>query len=150
MPDLAAYLDRIRAAHGDVPGFDPAGPGIAARLLILLETPGPRIGLTGVVSLVNPAGTARNLRRFLAETGIDGREVLLWNAVPWVIQPGGPIRPPRDGGRPSVSPEALYARRAYGAALHRRHGRAVFGSRLLLWLAGALVVLALALIALGH
>ena len=95
MPDLAAYLDRIRAAHGDVPGFDPAGPGIAARLLILLETPGPRIGLTGVVSLANPAGTARNLRRFLAETGIDGREVLLWNAVPWVIQPGGPIRPPR-------------------------------------------------------
>ena len=71
MPDLAAYLDRVRAAHGEVPGFDPAGPGAGARLLILLETPGPRIGLTGVVSLANPAGTARNLRRFLAEAGID-------------------------------------------------------------------------------
>lgn len=95
MPDLAAYLDRLRAARGDVPGFDPAGPGAAARLLILLETPGPRIGLTGVVSLANPAGTARNLRRFLAEAGINERDVLLWNAVPWVIQPGGPVRPPR-------------------------------------------------------
>lgn len=95
MPDLAAYLDRLRAAHGEVPGFDPAGPGAAARLLILLETPGPRIGRTGVVSLANPSGTARNLRRFLEGAGIDGRCVLLWNAVPWVIQAAGPIRPPR-------------------------------------------------------
>lgn len=95
MPDLAAYLDRLRAARGDVPGFDPAGPGAAARLLILLETPGPRIGQTGVVALSNPAGTARNLRRFLGEAGIDERDVLLWNAVPWVIRPGGAIRPPR-------------------------------------------------------
>ena len=95
MPDLLAYLDRIRATHGDVPGFDPAGPGAAARLLILLETPGPRIGLTGFVALSNPAGTARNLRRFLAEASIDERDVLLWNAVPWIIQPSRPVRPPR-------------------------------------------------------
>lgn len=95
MPSLAAFVERVRAAHGDVPDFDPAGGGAAARLLVLLETPGPRIGETGVVSIDNPSGTARNLRRFLAEAGIAQRDLVLWNAVPWVIHAGGPNRAPR-------------------------------------------------------
>lgn len=95
MPSLAAFVERLRAEHEDVPGFDPAGGGAAARLLILLETPGPRIGETGVVSIDNPSGTARNLRRFLAEAGIAQHHLVLWNAVPWVIHAGGPNRAPR-------------------------------------------------------
>lgn len=95
MSDLDAFVDRLRAAHGDVPNFDPAGGGGAARLLILLETPGPRIGETGVVSIDNPSGTAHNLRRFLAEASIAQRDLLLWNAVPWVIHADGPNRAPR-------------------------------------------------------
>lgn len=43
-----------------------------------------------------------------------------------------------------------HARREYGTALHRRHGRALAGSRALLLLAGALLVVALALIVLGR
>lgn len=95
MPSLAAFVERLRAEHGNVPDFDPAGGGASARLLILLETPGPRIGETGVVSIDNPSGTARNLRRFLADAGIAQRDLVLWNAVPWVIHAGGPNRAPR-------------------------------------------------------
>lgn len=48
-----------------------------------------------------------------------------------------------------LEPEG-HERRAFGAAMHRRHGRAVFGSRVLLWLAGVLVLVALLLMMLGH
>ncbi|MFN8569683.1 MAG: hypothetical protein U0Z44_19630 [Kouleothrix sp.] len=41
-------------------------------------------------------------------------------------------------------------RREFGTALHRRHGRAVAGSRLLLVLAGLLLGAALLLIGLGR
>jgi hypothetical protein len=41
-------------------------------------------------------------------------------------------------------------RREYGAALHRRHGRAVVGSRALLLIGGLLTIVALALILVGR
>lgn len=45
---------------------------------------------------------------------------------------------------------AGYARREYGTVLHRRHGQAVVGSRMLLLLGVLLAALALALIILGR
>ncbi len=72
-----------------VPHFDPADGGIDARLLLLLETPGPGPERTRFVSRDNPSGTARNLRRYLDEAGIDRREMLLWNTVPWIMHPPG-------------------------------------------------------------
>jgi CRISPR/Cas system-associated exonuclease Cas4 (RecB family) len=45
---------------------------------------------------------------------------------------------------------AGYERREYGTALHRRHGRAVAGSRTLMLLGAALAVAALVLIVLGR
>ena len=71
--------------------------GTEAHLLILLETPGPHVHRTGIVSADNPSGTARNLRRFLAEAGLPRHERVIWNAVPWVIHGGGPNRAPRAG-----------------------------------------------------
>ncbi len=91
----------MRTGHGgpdrDVPDVDPNDGGTEARLLILLETPGPRIGRTGIVSADNPSGTARNLRGFLGEAGLPRHERVIWNAVPWVIHGGGPNRAPRAG-----------------------------------------------------
>ncbi len=78
-----------------MPDVDPDDAGTEARLLILLETPGPHIHRTGIVSADNPSGTARNLRRFLAEAGLPRHERVIWNAVPWVIHSGGPNRAPR-------------------------------------------------------
>ena len=82
---LTAYVARLRGVHGLVPDADPADGGVAARLLLLLETPGPGIGRSGIVSADNPTGTGRNLRRFFAESGIARSDRVIWNAIPWVI-----------------------------------------------------------------
>ena len=92
--ELAARIARERGAP--VPDPDPLDGGIRARLLLLLETPGPGIARTGFVSRDNPTGTAANLWRFLGEAGIARRDTLIWNAVPWVIHaPGALNRAPR-------------------------------------------------------
>lgn len=95
MLDLTRFAAGLRAAHGEVPDFDPLDGGTGARLFLLLETPGPTIGRTGLVSADNPTGTGRNLRRFLDAAGILRGDRVVWNAVPWYIHAGGPNRAPR-------------------------------------------------------
>lgn len=97
MRPLAAFAARLRDDLGrPVPDADPDDGGVAARLLLLLETPGPSIPHTGVVSRDNPTPTGANLRRFLDEAGIGRGEMLLWNAIPFVIHaPGARNRAPR-------------------------------------------------------
>lgn len=95
MAALARFAAGLRARHGEVPDFDPLDGGTGARVLVLLETPGPTIGRTGLVSADNPTGTGRNLRRFLGAAGIARADRALWNAVPWYIHAGGPNRAPR-------------------------------------------------------
>ena len=88
---LNRYAAMLRARHGDVPDFDPLDGGIAARLLVLLETPGPASVSTGTTSRDNPTGTARNLTRFLDGLPLSRWDTVIWNAVPW--------RLPRRGGK---------------------------------------------------
>ncbi len=95
MGPLRAFAAGLRAVHGATPDFDPADGGTAAPILVLLETPGPAIGRTGLVSADNPTGTSANLRRFLREAGLGRQDVVIWNTVPWVIHAGGPSRAPR-------------------------------------------------------
>ena len=94
---LRALARRIAAERGaPVPDPDPLDGGIAARLLLLLETPGPAIVRTGLVSRDSATGTAANLFRFLREAGLARRDTLIWNAVPWVIHAEGALnRAPR-------------------------------------------------------
>ncbi|MFL1463063.1 uracil-DNA glycosylase [Roseococcus sp. DSY-14] len=96
-PALDALRARIAAATGAfVPGFDPLDGGAAARMLLLLETPGPRTGPADRVSRDKPTPTGANLRRFLAGSGIARADMVLWNAVPWLIHaPGARNRAPR-------------------------------------------------------
>jgi uracil-DNA glycosylase len=103
---LRAFARMIAAERGvAVPDPDPLDGGVAARLLLLLETPGPSIGRTGFVSRDNPTGTAANLFRFLAEAGIARRDTLIWNAVPWVIHaPGALNRAPRRAEASAAAP----------------------------------------------
>ncbi len=86
---LQPLLGRIRAERGIVPDPDPLDGGADARLLVLLETPGPHMRRTGFVSRDNPAGTAANLFRFLHEAGILRCDTLIWNAVPFLIHEAG-------------------------------------------------------------
>jgi uracil-DNA glycosylase len=85
--DLARRIASERRAP--VPDADPLDAGIEARLLLLLETPGPAISRTGFVSRDNPTGTAANLFRFLREAAIPRADTLIWNTVPWVIHAEG-------------------------------------------------------------
>ncbi len=95
MQPLVRHAQALRAAYGQVPDADPLDGGGDARLLLLLETPGPAVAPSGFVSADNPTGTGRNLRRFCAEAGLDRLDRLIWNAVPWIIHANGRNRPPR-------------------------------------------------------
>ncbi len=96
MRPLNGFAASLRDRHGAVPDFDPFDGGTAARLLLLLETPGPGTAPTRFVSRDNPTGTAANLRRFFAAAGIARRDCVIWNAVPWIIHaPAARNRPPR-------------------------------------------------------
>jgi hypothetical protein len=96
MAPLVALAAEIRAAHGFAPDADPLDGGAYARLLILLETPGPRVFRSGFVSRDNPTGTAANLFRALRRAGIPREDTLIWNAIPFVIhEPGALNRSPR-------------------------------------------------------
>ncbi|HEY8611209.1 MAG TPA: uracil-DNA glycosylase [Roseomonas sp.] len=94
---IRALAQRIREATGrPVPEPDPLDGGAEARLLLLLETPGPRMMEDSIVSRDKPGGTGANLRRFLDAARIPRRETLIWNAVPWMIHvPGALNRAPR-------------------------------------------------------
>jgi uracil-DNA glycosylase len=84
---LVAYAAQLAERTGRaVPAFDPLDGGVNARLLILLETPGPRVLGTGFVSRDNPSGTAANMFRFLTNAGIARADTVIWNIVPWLIQ----------------------------------------------------------------
>ncbi|MBB5692318.1 uracil-DNA glycosylase [Muricoccus pecuniae] len=95
---IRALAERIRRATGrPVPEPDPLDGGAGARMLLLLETPGPRLSHTdAIVSRDKPGGTGANLRRFLDTAGIARGDTLIWNAVPWIIHaPGARNRAPR-------------------------------------------------------
>ena len=84
---LVAYAAQLAERTGKaVPMVDPLDGGVNARLLILLETPGPRVLGTGFVSRDNPSGTAANMFRFLTNAGIARADTVIWNIVPWLIQ----------------------------------------------------------------
>lgn len=58
-------------------------------MLLLLETPSVEAAYSsGIVSIDNDDATAANLWRAHAETGLDRRTSLVWNAVPWFVGTG--------------------------------------------------------------
>lgn len=100
MGPLVSYVGRIRADRGAdrVPDFDPTEAGVHARILLLLEAPGPKAtrerGGSGFVSPDNNDGSAENMWHLLREAGVDrATEVATWNVVPWYIGSDKKIRP---------------------------------------------------------
>lgn len=82
---LSAFASRLRGEGLELPDVDPLDGGVEARLLVLLETPGPRAVGTGIVSLDNPSRTSSTLRGLLAEAGLPRSERVVWNAVPQFV-----------------------------------------------------------------
>jgi len=98
MAPLTHLVDEMRAENrlvGEIPYFDPEDGGVDARVLFLLEAPGPRAVTSGFISRNNPDPTARNFLRLLKEAGIAREISILWNIVPWYIGTGKQIRAAR-------------------------------------------------------
>lgn len=70
-----------------IPRFDPADAGTEAKVMFLLESPGPMADAgrgSGIISVDNNDPTAENLWCFRRNASlVDG--CLHWNAVPWYL-----------------------------------------------------------------
>lgn len=103
---LTEFVKRLRSQRGGgeaVPWFDPDEAGVGARILVLLEAPGPRATGprgprpaargSGFVSCNNDDPTAANMWSLLRDAGIDRRQDLVtWNVVPWYVGDGSAVR----------------------------------------------------------
>lgn len=92
---LTAFVEQLRSEAGPdagIPYFDPWDGGINAQALFLLEAPGPKAVKSGFISRNNPDETAKNMFELCREAGLERKETVLWNAVPWYIGSGGTIR----------------------------------------------------------
>lgn len=80
---LAAHVAALRATlPGFVPDMDPLDGGTTARVLLLLEKPGPGAARSGFVSRDNVGPTSAAIAAFLAQAGLPRRDTILWNAAP--------------------------------------------------------------------
>ena len=86
--EWAAHLAAARDAH--IPQFDPAEAGVDAKVLFLLEAPGPmtnagnRRAGSGFISVDNDDATASAMWSARNSAGLhDG--VIAWNIVPWYL-----------------------------------------------------------------
>ena len=95
---LTAFAGKLRDSEVlggrlDLPDFDPRSGGIHSEILLLLESPGPKVAQTGFASPDNPDRTAENLSCLLKLAGIGRERCLLWNIVPWQLSAGGVVTP---------------------------------------------------------
>ena len=87
---LTALVRRLRDQHGpdSVPWFNPTEGGVDARILLCLENPGRRADAVHGSSFISPDNddrTAENMWRILRDAGVDRREVVTTNIVPWYL-----------------------------------------------------------------
>lgn len=59
-----------------------------SKILFLLESPGPKVRETRLISLSNNDASASNLREQLREAEAPIKEILFWNIVPWIPATG--------------------------------------------------------------
>ncbi|MCA3719822.1 MAG: uracil-DNA glycosylase [Phenylobacterium sp.] len=86
---LTAYVEQLRASSPDeFPDFDPLDGGVEARMLFLLEKPGPMTSASrtggagsGFISRDNDDPTAEAIFDFMRKAGIPRRETVFWNMI---------------------------------------------------------------------
>lgn len=87
MVPLTKYLEKVKCGNSnrDMPDFDPCDGGINAKVLFLLEAPGPKAVGSTFISRNNPDPTARNMCDLMNGANIPRCDTLLWNIIPWYI-----------------------------------------------------------------
>ena len=84
---LTQYVEELRElGRGKIPYFDPMDGGVNAKILFVLQNPGPKAVASGFISRNNDDPTAHNTFELLQEAGIPREDTLLWNIVPWYDQ----------------------------------------------------------------
>ena len=78
---ITAFIRAMRERGHHVPNVDPNGGSIEARVLFLLESPGPKAVGSNFISRDNPDPSARNMGRALEHAGLSRRDTVLWNVV---------------------------------------------------------------------
>lgn len=91
---LVNYMTAVKTEHPgkEMPYFDPCDGGVQAKVLFLLEAPGPQAVGSAFISRNNPDPTARNMCELLHEAGISRVDTVAWNIVPWYVGDGKRIR----------------------------------------------------------
>ncbi|NUT46307.1 MAG: uracil-DNA glycosylase [Saccharothrix sp.] len=83
---LTEFAERIATERkATVPLFDPGSGGVNAKVLLLLESPGPASAGSGFSSIDNDDPTAANVFAAMAEAGLSRKACLAWNVVPWQL-----------------------------------------------------------------
>jgi hypothetical protein len=88
---IDALVARIHTETGRrVPDVAEEGPGVDARLVVMLTEPtGWTPEQTGVLSpRVNRDPTSTNQLELAADAGLQPEEILYWNAIPWFREAG--------------------------------------------------------------
>ena len=83
---IDAFIENLRGTRPsprDVPGLDPANGNLTAKVLLVLEAPGPGAVASKRVSINNDDPTARNLKALLAKGELTSADLIIWNVVPW-------------------------------------------------------------------
>lgn len=108
---LNGWVRQLRTRLGPdaiVPWFDPADGGIDARVLWLLEAPGPKAtrerGGSGIISCNNHDGAAENTWRARTEAGVDRHLVVHWNVIPYYLGTDTKIRAWKPGDVANAGP----------------------------------------------
>lgn len=90
---LTRFVEELRQLKGAdfcIPYFDPHDGGVNAKVLFLLEAPGPKAKGSGFVSRDNPDETAKNIWTMSREAGLNRTDSVIWNVCPWYV--GTPSR----------------------------------------------------------
>lgn len=90
---LTAFAERLHRHDRWAPYFDPDSGGVQTQVLLLLESPGPKVTQTRFVSADNPDQTAENISCLLKLAGLARTKVLLWNSVPWQLDDDHVVTP---------------------------------------------------------
>ncbi|MGX7728484.1 GreA/GreB family elongation factor [Rhodococcus sp. 2H158] len=84
------YVDLLRSQRPGafIPYIAPTYGGVHARLLTLMQDPGPKTDSanhngSGMICLENADLTAARQKYFLTQAGIDVSQIVSWNAYPW-------------------------------------------------------------------
>jgi hypothetical protein len=94
---LNQLVDELRSGRGgdeSIPYVDPDSGGVGARVLLLMQDPGPKASVTtggsGFLSWDNDDDSAERICLALAKVGLSWAELVPWNTVPWYT--GGTVR----------------------------------------------------------